>query len=389
MAKKKKKSKNRLIELDASELQIDRRSRSGAEFGIEPPSVGDFGIEIARSVDTIVETGEMKAAHNALKERIDELREERGTRRPGGFAAAPATDDEERIVATGIGIRTRDGVQTGEPAVKVLIDRRGFRSSQRISEQLPTDVRGMPVDVQVAGELKLHGYVGPFQQPIPCGVSISNFHADQRRMTRSSGTLGCLVRLDNNKLCLLTNNHVIGDFNNGMVGEDIIVHPGTLHTNNFSSIARLERVVPISSSGNLVDCAVAHTGSSLVSGGHVTYSLNPNPIGASLQLVVKKDGARTATTSGKVVMIDARVGPFDVPGIGPAFFEDQIVIDGGAGKFSDSGDSGALVVTTGSHRPVGLLFAGIGGHFTVANRIEHVMSALGIQEFIGQAAVTV
>jgi hypothetical protein len=45
--------------------------------------------------------------------------------------------------------------------------------------------------------------------------------------------------------------------------------------------------------------------------------------------------------------------------------------------FSDQGDSGSLIVSSGSKQPVALLFAGSATH-TFANPIDVVMNRLGI-----------
>ena len=58
-------------------------------------------------------------------------------------------------------------------------------------------------------------------------------------------------------------------------------------------------------------------------------------------------------------------------------FHDQIAIC--CAGFSDGGDSGSLIVTTGTGKnPVGLLFAG-GGNRTFANRIDLVLYRFGVR----------
>ncbi len=50
---------------------------------------------------------------------------------------------------------------------------------------------------------------------------------------------------------------------------------------------------------------------------------------------------------------------------------------GDTGSFSDSGDSGSLIVDRKSRRATGLLFAGSATH-TIANPIDEVLTALGV-----------
>ncbi len=69
---------------------------------------------------------------------------------------------------------------------------------------------------------------------------------------------------------------------------------------------------------------------------------------------------------------------------GVATFNKQIFVKSlSVNPFSDGGDSGSLIVTSGSKRPVGLLFAGSASH-TIANPILTVMSSLGIDRFVAQ-----
>jgi hypothetical protein len=69
--------------------------------------------------------------------------------------------------------------------------------------------------------------------------------------------------------------------------------------------------------------------------------------------------------------------PLILPKVGFARFVDQIVIVGDAGSFSDSGDSGSLIVDRASKRATGSLFAGSSTH-TIANPIDEVLTALGV-----------
>jgi len=202
----------------------------------------------------------------------------------------------------------------------------------------------------------------------------------------TAGTIGCLIALDNNKLCLLSNNHVLANVNNANIG-DPIIQPGTLDGGRMPGdrIGVLERFVRIDFNGtNHVDAAAAWTAASLVKPGHVTYALNPSPLNPALHMSVLKNGRTTQATTGIVTDVNAdnvRVGY----GSRVALFDDQILIQGTGGRaFSLGGDSGSLIVTAGSRQPVALLFAGPrDGSFTIASPIAAVMRELGIKRFIG------
>jgi hypothetical protein len=58
-------------------------------------------------------------------------------------------------------------------------------------------------------------------------------------------------------------------------------------------------------------------------------------------------------------------------------FLGQIIVKGLNGSsFSNSGDSGSLILERGTNRPVGLLFAG-SASYTIANHISQVLAQLG------------
>jgi hypothetical protein len=63
--------------------------------------------------------------------------------------------------------------------------------------------------------------------------------------------------------------------------------------------------------------------------------------------------------------------------LGMLTFADQILIVGNKGLFSDSGDSGSLIVDQKAKAPVGLLFAGSPTN-TIANHIGDVLGALNV-----------
>jgi hypothetical protein len=188
--------------------------------------------------------------------------------------------------------------------------------------------------------------------------------------------------MNNNHLCLLSNNHVIADSNRARIG-DPILQPGPADGGVLADqIGTLEAFVPINFPGpNLVDAAVGFTSFEFVDPRHVTYVLNPTPMAASLGMTVKKDGRTTQATVGTVTDVSANIS-VGYPG-GVAQFRDQVGIRGSGGPFSLGGDSGSLVVTASSNQPVALVFAGnTDGSLSFANPIAAVIQSLGIQRFV-------
>lgn len=282
----------------------------------------------------------------------------------------------ENIQGVGIGIRSSAGSYTGEVAVKVFVKEKAPMARLTASTAIPSSVNGVPTDIEEVGELVSQTYKARYPRPVPCGVSCGHFKI-------TAGTIGALVVLDNNRLAILSNNHVLANENNAVRGDNIL-QPGRIDggQNPGDLIGVLERFEPIVFPGpNLVDAAAAWTSFALVRADHITYRVNPTPRAPSLNLSVMKNGRTTQATQGLIVGIAVNSVRVAYSG-GVALFDNQVIIRGaGTAPFSQGGDSGSLIVSTGTRQPVGLLFAGSATH-TIANPIDAVMSKLGIVRFV-------
>ncbi|MCY4496563.1 MAG: hypothetical protein OXC14_04695 [Rhodospirillaceae bacterium] len=194
-----------------------------------------------------------------------------------------------------------------------------------------------------------------------------------------TGTLGCLVDTPGGR-CVLSNNHVLAVANAASLG-DHIFQPSpsdAASSGTYARIATLTDFEPLrfGSAVNRMDAAIAalhHADSAIPDIMTIGPPANP-PIAPFLGQSVVKHGRTTGLTFGSVVdtsfdgnvHYDGRV----------AYFEDQIVVAGDAGPFSEPGDSGSLVLETSGPHPVGLLFAGDDSH-TIANPIQFVLNRFG------------
>ena len=232
------------------------------------------------------------------------------------------------------------------------------------------------------------------------------------------GTLGFIVSDDQDRLYLVSNNHVIANENDANKG-NAIVQPGTLdltdtefdlmdtlnRLRNRLRIGKLSAWVDIEFTTasqipfNEVDCAIAEIAQSRrsmteidrIGLGGVSRGLGPNyRINANTGEVVGstrvyKAGRTTGWTEGDVVAINVLT---DVEyGAGIARFRNQIAIqptvDNG-GPFSNSGDSGSGIYNE-QHKLVALLFAGSTTR-TLANPIRKVLSKL--EDELGRGDLT-
>jgi hypothetical protein len=285
------------------------------------------------------------------------------------------------ITGVGIGEKEVSGISQGYPAIVVYVKEK--LSAPEISAQafVPESVGGVPVDVQVTGELWASSYTQRIP-PAPCGSSIGN-------CTRiMAGTLGCLVTRQN-QLFILSNNHVIALVNTSPLNA-AIPHPGRLdggicpdHT-----IARLTQFVPINfaaGSTNLVDAAIGQTNPLMVDRrvlrpGGIRQSFQAPIVSPQMNLQMQKSGRTTQFRRGVINAIDATVDVSYAPLGGVARFTNQFGIKGDNNvPFSDRGDSGSLVTTFPGNNPVGLLFSGnAAANVTFCNDIQRVLAALSV-----------
>jgi hypothetical protein len=259
--------------------------------------------------------------------------------------------------------------------------------------------------------------------PIKLGTSGGNSKdsvTNGTTITCCSGTLGSLVK-QGTTLFILSNNHVLDKSSFGTIGDPVTqpglvdnrCNPGTLVA-NLSQAASLK---PSPCSGvctgpapSNVDAAIAQigagavdtTGSILDLGTATSSSIAAAPPSATLANLtnvlmsgegVAKSGRSTGLTCSTLSSLSTFVSvDYDSScGGAKAFtatFSNQVIVNGGS--FSASGDSGSLVVTSDTARPVGLLFAG-NSTSTTANPISDVLNAFtgGTLSVVGVADHTV
>ena len=208
-----------------------------------------------------------------------------------------------------------------------------------------------------------------------------------------SGTLGCLVRR-NGAFFILSNNHVLDRAGQGSTG-DPVVQPGLIDNNCSAAtkVATLSQAAPLRTSNvdaaiaQIVPGAVATSGSILDLGPAGSTTIEPAPPSSTLAnpasvlaagVRVAKSGRSTGLTCGPLISISTDVSvdysnTCEGPTVFTVIFRNQLLIDGSS--FSAAGDSGSLIVTSDTARPLGLLYGGNGDR-TVAHPIADVLNAL-------------
>lgn len=251
------------------------------------------------------------------------------------------------------------------------------------------------VDIQYVGNLvkfaspSTPAFYRQRLRPLRIGSSISDVQAG----LVSAGTLGCFVarRQSPHYIGMLTNNHVIANENRNALGTHV-VQPGTLDEDarpenlvgELGKFARLRR-----NATNEVDAAVAdiyddvdYDPRQLGNLGTLTEqgTVVDMPAGGT----VHKVGRTSGQTKGRITAFDVDNVRIEYD-MGVLRFDNQIEIEGTANRpFSDSGDSGSLIVDD-ALRAIGLLFAGgdeggsNGKGLTYANPIETVLDQLEVE----------
>lgn len=299
-----------------------------------------------------------------------------------GTSPAP----EDNVVGVGIGEQVVGGKYTGVLAVKILVRIKYPENQLTPSDRLPATVNGLPTDVEEVGTFRRFEAAvslaapNPRQRirPAPPGSSVG--FRDPSGLNVMAGTFGALARRGQRRF-VLSNNHVLADENRLAIGSPIF-QPGFRDAGNppnNGQIARLSAFVSLQAgAANLVDCAIAEVDDlSLVTDSIHMIGVPQGASPARFDMIVHKFGRTTGFSVGRItsVNMDVRVN-YDM---GTLLFRNQIIIRGlNAQPFSDSGDSGSLIVERSTQRGVGLLFAGSGTN-TIANHIGDVLQALNVR----------
>jgi hypothetical protein len=253
--------------------------------------------------------------------------------------------------------------------------------------RLPHSGPGSPGVASLIGEQQRH-------RALVCGLQIQNFDDDfgQGEIAGGNmivGTLGCFVRLADQRVALLSNNHVVAGANRGRARPDRILQPGSKVFSPGDHAATLTdfKDLLVSPPGasvtagtavmNQIDAGIAV----LSSGASHSQSYLPGrsgaraPLGTATAAIgdrVHKVGRTTGLTFGEVKQVSTEV--VVRYGIGDVWFDQSIVIEGNDGTtFADRGDSGAAIVRDDG-MVIGLLYCGNGSE-SWACPIDLVMGA--------------
>jgi hypothetical protein len=326
------------------------------------------------------------------------------------------------VVGVGIGRKVTDGMEASkDEVVTILVEHKLPLAALGHGDILPPQLHvavyneqgegeGRFVDTDVVQVGRIRALKPPTDKfrPAPGGVSIGHYAI-------TAGTFGCVVKLKSNgQRVILSNNHVLADSNEGVVG-DSILQPGPYDGGGMpgdiiGALGRFiridfgeddsvcpyaERFVQLSnklarilgskhqvrafqanpSAINYVDAAIAIPTND-IDVLDIIWGMNIIPDGVAhgfLGMDVAKFGRTTKYTEGVIQLTNVTV-MVSYGGNKVARFDNQFV----AGPMSAGGDSGSLVIERGTTKAVGLLFAG-SDQSTIFNPIDAVLSALDVE----------
>lgn len=333
------------------------------------------------------------------------------------FAAGISPDPKSNVVGVGIGEKMDGNLPTGVAALKFFVRQKIAPELLSSSDLLPRSVNGLPTDVEEIGLILPQAKAkakpkpkhkrparkpaaptpapsgGPAAMPDPKvrirpiapGSSVG-FEFPPPADVIMAGTFGALVLDGTDAPCILSNNHVLANerttTGGGLANGAPIYQPGLLDGGRVpqDKVAELTNVIPYDVEGtNTVDTALARVDDGVRAVPDILHIGRPHGTGAAaIDMIVHKFGRTSAYTVGRVVSVDTDVNvTFSA---GTLVFQSQIIIQGlvSGQSFSQSGDSGSLILERGTNRAVGLLFARSVSH-TIANHIDAVLQALAVR----------
>ncbi len=327
------------------------------------------------------------------------------------------------VVSVGYGYKTVKGVKTDKVCIVIGVEKKMGVSSLRAEEIVPQHIDGIETDIIEIGHVyalaskkdkdkkrraKKRAAFDPKKKFRPAMPGISIGH---HKIT--AGTFGCVVEKDD-QLMILSNNHVLANSNDAVVGDDIY-QPGPADGGTAADkIGTLYGFVPIDFGGGTTPppteptCPIAkfvakviNVFAYIVGSSHRLLAHRPlagtNIVDAALALPteeiikdivqigvpvgvvdpvlgtsIQKYGRTTSYTTGEILQLGTTIS-VDYGASGVATFHDQIV----AGNMSAGGDSGSAVLDMDKNL-VGLLFAG-SATSTIINPMGKVFELLNLK----------
>jgi hypothetical protein len=303
------------------------------------------------------------------------------------------------------------GVNDISNEIIVYTKKKLSRGDQKILTGSTPTIGGQPVGIVFA-----HGGVAHAGGPPAPPIGIAPLHLHNGRYScggsiyiaseKGAGTLGCLVRSQDGTLFGLSNNHITGGCNYAVPGLPILA-PGILdvaaggqdpetighHHNSYPFVDGIPEIVPAEE--NLDAAIFKILDADRVSSRQRQHWDTPaDCVPMEVGMRVAKVGRTTGLTHGEVTseLFDCEQVEYEVDVCGGkkyVYFKSLFIIHSPSGFFSQSGDSGSLVINIdkdGKHHAVGIIVGGDGLGLTFALSLDRALSYFNVELVSGHNA---
>jgi len=263
------------------------------------------------------------------------------------------------VVNVGVGLKETAGKLTDEIVFQVFVKDKVGENTLQTEQIIPKEIRGFKTDVIKISKARKRSDTSE-HRPIKGGIQIGNGKGHV-------GTLGCFARLvADGTLVLLSNHHVL--FSDGAVVGDI-VGQSDIDSRCCCCCSYVNGQIgtilsPSDLDNDVVDCAIA----TIDSGITTDFILNNDMTSTELRIAgtedviigdnVRKIGKTSGLTTGIVNSVTGVVpGKIDQIFVRPVDSETFTEATNGKKAFSDSGDSGSVIINE-DNNIIGLLWGG-------------------------------
>lgn len=280
------------------------------------------------------------------------------------------------VLGAGFGYKYSKRKNESLPAVILFTKKETSEGEKQKSHSTPSILAGLPTLIYPTEPVVALSDLRASLRPLRMGCSLGHTES-------SVGSLGGVARNREGRF-ILSNNHVLANYNQGHEGDEILQPgPADLGRSPRDVVAHLKKWVPIQfdsevpleNQENYVDAALATPNQE-----HLEFlkelkqpktwrGTSDIPVG----LEVHKTGRTTGMTTGQILAVHTSF-LVEFLGVGKALFKDQVI----SSFLGLGGDSGSLVLGEVDQSVIGLLFSG-SGEITVINPIEAVQNLLGVE----------
>lgn len=279
--------------------------------------------------------------------------------------------EDRNIVGVGIANKISNTTETGDLSLCFYVEKKlpkAKLASGRLIPPVLSTIRDEAIftDVQEVGLIRPE--INKRAKPIQSGFSVGHVRA-------GAGTVGAIVK-KGRTFFILSNSHVLARSGKAKVG-DRIAYPGPADSDARKQIvATLSEFVPFQHGEDLVNAVDAALAEIVPEWRHELDLAIPSaklPLAAERPrrgMAIIKEGRTTGRTVGVVQDVNFSV-VITYPGVGKVGFIDQVKCS----RYTEPGDSGALVLNKDTGKVVGLHFSG-SRNTSIFNPIGPVKKAL-------------